>query len=172
MQVLAQNIDVLYTDGGCNYKTKVGAYSFACVTTQVNDIVLDYKKGYFLFGSSQRVEGTTNNRMELQAVIEGLVDCCRKVTSVQYVVTDSQYVQKGITEWCPNWIKNGWHGSAGVVKNKDLWKQLLNQYEISGFPKIIHTRGHVGVYWNEFCDQACTEAMKSGYLGVQHLCLH
>lgn len=66
---------------------------------------------------------TTNNRMELTAVIEGLTALTRR--SKVRVYTDSQYVQKGISEWIHNWKRRGWlTADRKPVKNADLWRQL------------------------------------------------
>jgi ribonuclease HI len=73
-----------------------------------------------LFGG---VRDTTNNRMELTAVIEGLA--ALPSGSVVRVTTDSQYVQKGISEWIHGWKRRGWKTSDGSpVKNQDLWMRL------------------------------------------------
>jgi ribonuclease HI len=94
---------------------------------------------------------TTNNRMELMAVIQGLLalqrSCEVKVTS------DSTYVLKGIQEWMPNWKKKGWKTAAKKpVKNADLWKQLDELV-------VLHSidwqwvKGHSGHRENEIADQ-------------------
>ena len=66
---------------------------------------------------------TTNNRMELMAAIRALETLTRPCRVV--LITDSQYVRQGITEWMPNWVRRGWKTSAGQpVKNQDLWQRL------------------------------------------------
>jgi len=93
---------------------------------------------------------TTNNRMELTAVIEALA--ALKHASTIVVHTDSQYVQLGITEWLPQWRKRGWKTAARKpVKNADLWQQLSeqvarHQVEWRWVP------GHAGVEGNERAD--------------------
>jgi ribonuclease HI len=106
---------------------------------------------------------TTNNRMELTAVIKSLQalknmkDVPRKVT----VYTDSQYVQKGITEWIRNWKRNSWRTSDKTpVKNKDLWVELdslAEEFAISW----QWVKGHAGNEYNERCDQMTQEAIAS-----------
>ena len=93
---------------------------------------------------------TTNNRMELQAAIEALkvVGDADALT----MVTDSEYVLKGITQWIHGWKKRGWRTAAKKpVLNQDLWKELdaLN----SGKVKWQYTRGHAGDEDNERCDE-------------------
>lgn len=102
---------------------------------------------------------TTNNRMELLAAImalEALKAPCQVVLS-----TDSQYVQKGIGEWLPNWIRRGWKTAGGdPVKNKDLWERL----QLASAPHRIQwkwVKGHAGHVENERVDKlARAEAEK------------
>ena len=94
---------------------------------------------------------TTNNRMELMAVIEGLSalqrPCEVKVTS------DSTYVLKGIQEWMPNWKKRGWKtASKKPVKNVDLWQQLDQLVELHSID-WHWVEGHSGHAENEIADQ-------------------
>ncbi len=96
-------------------------------------------------------QDTTNNRMELMAAIaalEALSTPCKVVLH-----TDSQYVQKGIGEWLPNWIRRGWRTAAGEpVKNKDLWERLV----IAAAPHQVSwrwVRGHAGNIDNERVDK-------------------
>jgi ribonuclease HI len=94
---------------------------------------------------------TTNNRMELMAVIQGLM-ALQRSCEVQ-VTSDSTYVLKGIQEWMPNWKKKGWKTAAKKpVKNADLWKQLDGLV-------VLHSidwqwvKGHSGHRENEIADQ-------------------
>ena len=99
---------------------------------------------------------TTNNRMEMMAVICGLQQVSQSCHVT--IVTDSQYVQKGITEWLPKWRRNGFKTAANKpVKNQDLWHELADEVE-------RHTvvwqwvKGHSGHEDNERVDDACREA--------------
>ena len=99
---------------------------------------------------------TTNNRMELLAAImalEALKSPCEVVLS-----TDSQYVQKGIGEWLPNWIRRGWKTAGGEpVKNKDLWERL----QAAAKPHKVQwkwVKGHAGHVENERVDQLARAA--------------
>ena len=93
---------------------------------------------------------TTNNRMELTAVIEALKTLTRPCRVALY--TDSQYVQKGVTEWLSQWKARGWRtASKAVVKNEDLWRQLdaeLPRHEI----RWHWVKGHAGHEGNERAD--------------------
>ena len=99
---------------------------------------------------------TTNNRMELMAAIaalEALGSAC-EVT----LHTDSQYVQKGVGEWMPNWIRRGWKTAAGQpVKNQDLWERL----DRAASKHKVHwrwVRGHSGHVDNERVDKLARNA--------------
>ncbi|MCA1956742.1 ribonuclease HI [Zymomonas sp.] len=99
---------------------------------------------------------TTNNRMELQAVIEAL-SCLKKPCRIE-LSTDSKYVMDGLTRWIHGWQKNGWLTAAKKpVKNADLWKQLLaltSQHDIAW--KWV--KGHAGHPDNERADQLASDA--------------
>lgn len=135
----------LFTDGACKGNPGPGGWG----------VLLRYGKNEKeLYGG---VEMTTNNRMELQAAIEGLTALSR---SCQVrLTTDSQYVRKGITEWLPNWKRKNWKTAAGkAVKNQNLWEQLdaLNQKHKIEWCWI---KGHSGHYENEVADAlACRGA--------------
>ena len=101
---------------------------------------------------------TTNNRMELRAVIEGLNAIDRPAEVAVY--TDSQYVQKGITEWLPAWKKRGWRtADRKPVKNEDLWRAL--EEAASRHRVRWHwVRGHAGHEGNERADALARLAAK------------
>ena len=104
---------------------------------------------------------TTNNRMELRAAIEGLSRLNRP-TRVQ-VVTDSSYLQQGVTEWMGGWKRRGWRrkvrNGLKPVKNVELWKELdvLIALHCVSF-KLV--RGHTGHPENERCDELAVQACK------------
>lgn len=96
---------------------------------------------------------TTNNRMELMAVIRGLEALSRRCRVELY--TDSQYVQKGVTEWMSGWKKKGW---PDRIKNQDLWKELdaqLQKHDV----KLHWVRGHDGHIENERADALARAAV-------------
>lgn len=100
---------------------------------------------------------TTNNRMELIAVIQAL-NVLKGVCRVE-VTTDSKYVKQGITEWIMQWKRNGWKNSQKQpVKNADLWQQLdekARQHHV-----IWHwVKGHSGHLENELADRLANEAI-------------
>lgn len=104
---------------------------------------------------------TTNNRMELMAVIEGLRSLKKECLVV--VTTDSEYVKNGITSWIINWKKRGWKTAARKpVKNEDLWKEL--DKEVAKHQVSWHwVKGHSGHRENEIADQLANEGV------AQHL---
>ncbi|MCS6944432.1 MAG: ribonuclease HI [Sutterellaceae bacterium] len=109
-----------------------------------------------LFGGAQE---TTNNRMELTAVIEALAALKRRSRVVLH--TDSQYVQLGITEWMPNWIRRGWRTADNKpVKNADLWQRLA---ELAARHDIqwCWVRGHAGDADNERADALANRGVQA-----------
>ncbi len=130
-------VDV-YTDGACKGNPGPGGWGALLRFG-------DHEKE--LFGGEPN---TTNNRMELTAVIEALR--VLKRTCKVRVHTDSQYVQKGISEWLANWRRRGWRTSDGKpVKNQDLWQALD---ELAGGHAIEWrwVKGHAGHPENERAD--------------------
>ena len=134
---LLNPIDI-YTDGACKGNPGPGGWGALLKSA-------DAKKE--LFGGEM---GTTNNRMEMMAVIEALRALKKPVQA--RVHTDSQYVQKGISEWIHGWKRRGWK-TAGkqAVKNEDLWRELdrlAAQHEL----EWIWVKGHAGHAENERAD--------------------
>jgi ribonuclease HI len=100
---------------------------------------------------------TTNNRMELMAVISALRALKRRVRARIY--TDSQYVRLGITEWLAGWKQRGWRTSdRKPVKNQDLW-MLLDELAAGHELEWHWVKGHSGVPGNERCDQLANAAI-------------
>ena len=128
----------IYTDGACKGNPGVGGWG---VLLKVGDVEKE------LFGGEAR---TTNNRMELMAVIQALA--ALKRPSRVRVHTDSQYVHKGISEWIVSWKRRGWKtADKQPVKNVDLWQQLdtlASQHDI----QWVWVRGHSGHDGNERAD--------------------
>lgn len=103
---------------------------------------------------------TTNNRMELTAVIEGLLALAQR--SQVRVTTDSQYVQKGITEWIHNWKRRGWRtADKKPVKNEDLWRKLddaARAHDVEWY----WVKGHAGHPENERADALANRGISQG----------
>ena len=129
----------MYTDGACKGNPGIGGWG---VFIQRDNDQSD------LHGFDLK---TTNNRMELKAVIEGLKNINPK-TNVT-IITDSQYVKNGINQWIFNWKKNGWKTAAKKpVKNIDLWKELDGLVENHSVD-WEWVKGHSGNLGNERADQ-------------------
>ena len=142
---------ILYTDGACSGNPGPGGWAF----------ILKHQRTGKLLERSGAEFDTTNNRMELQAVIEGLKALKRKVCV--HIVTDSTYVKNGITSWIHAWKRNNWRRktSSGYkpVKNVDLGKELDSQLGLHD-PTFEHVRGHSGHPENERCDELAVQAYK------------
>lgn len=134
----------IYTDGACRGNPGHGGWG---VVLTMND---HYKE---LLGSEP---DTTNNRMELTAVIRALEALKRPVEIELY--TDSTYVLKGMTEWLPNWKKRGWKRAGGALLNADLWRRLD---ELAGKHRVKWhwIKGHSGHAYNERADYLANTAI-------------
>jgi len=136
-----------YTDGAC--KGNPGPGGYGAIILQDDKII---KK---LSGNR---EDTTNNRMELLAVIK-VLEWLERDSKVE-IYTDSNYVLKGIKSWLANWTNNGWKTSGGKeVKNKDLWERiavLQERHQIDMFK----VKGHSGDEFNNRADQLARDAIE------------
>ncbi len=142
----------MFTDGACSGNPGPGGWAF---------ILSHPASGRTLDGSGAE-PATTNNRMELTAVIQGLQ--ALKVSSDVEVVTDSQYVSKGLAEWMPKWKAQGWRrkeaGKFKPVMNVDLWQQLdvlVARHRV----RLTHVYGHKGHPENEACDRMAVAAYRA-----------
>lgn len=140
------NVQVeMFTDGACRGNPGPGGWG---VLLRYND----HEKT--LHGGEQE---TTNNRMELTAVIEGL-NSLKRSCRVR-VTTDSVYVKDGITQWIHNWKKRNWQtANKKPVKNRDLWQALdaaVQQHEV----EWAWVKGHSGHRENEIADQLANQGI-------------
>ncbi len=131
----------IFTDGACSGNPGPGGWG----------ALLRYN------GVEKEISGgekeTTNNRMEMMAVIEGL--SALKKSSTVTIYTDSQYVQRGVTEWMAGWKAKGW---PARIKNQDLWLRidsLLANHNV----KFVWVRGHDGHIENERVDKLAVSAI-------------
>jgi ribonuclease HI len=102
---------VIYTDGACDPNPGRGGWAALII------------KANRKMEISGREDESTNNRMELTAAIRALRSL--KEPSSVTIYTDSQYLQKGIGEWLPGWIRKNWRTTSGKVANRDLWEELI-----------------------------------------------
>jgi ribonuclease HI len=136
----------IYTDGACSGNPGPGGWG----------AVLLYKEHQK--DLSGHKDDTTNNQMELKAVIEGLKALKKKMKVVVY--TDSFYVKDGITKWIFNWKKNGWKSAnKKPVKNVELWKELdeaARNFDV----EWKWVKGHSGNKYNDIADQLAVDAVR------------
>jgi len=141
------NLVEIFTDGACSGNPGPGGYG----------AILKYGEEIREI-SGYEIE-TTNNRMEMMAIIEALRQLKRPCRI--RIATDSQYVVKGMTEWLPGWIKRNWLTSQKKpVLNKTLWEEILG---LSKRHKIEWKwiKGHNGHPYNERCDQLARDASRN-----------
>lgn len=142
----------LFTDGACRGNPGPGGWAY----------ILRHAAS----GSEKEASGgekrTTNNRMELSAALEGLRALTRRTRVT--LVTDSEYVAKGCTQWMPGWKRNGWRRRQGKkwaeVKNEDLWRALDEQLTAHDVTFEV-VRGHSGHPENERCDELAVRAAEA-----------
>lgn len=142
----------IYTDGACSGNPGPGGWGV---------VILDMDLGKILRKDCGGSKSTTNNRMEIQAILEALILISKKPDNNNHhydLFSDSQYVIKGITEWLDGWKRNGWkNASKQPVKNSDLWQILdclLKHKNITGASITFHwIKGHAGHEYNEMADQ-------------------
>ena len=145
----------VYCDGstrGNGKENAVGAWAYVVVNSQYDSMSA---------ADRAAVEGTTNQRMELTAAIEGITKALTVLDKgdVINVYTDSAYLHNCYTQgWYKNWQKNGWRNSKKEpVANRDLWEKLIPYFEM--FEVNFHkVKGHAGVQWNEYVDHLAQTA--------------
>lgn len=143
---------LLFTDGACSGNPGPGGW--ACILKHPKTGTVKEFSGY--------ERETTNNRMELMAVIQGL----GKLSRSAYIelFTDSEYVRKGMLEWMAGWKKNGWKrrekGKLLPIKNADLWQQL-DELQAKHELKLTRVAGHSGHPENDRCDELAVAAYRN-----------
>src|SRR6188768_1760324 len=142
----------LFTDGACSGNPGPGGWAY----------ILKHPASGQTIDASGAEPATTNNRMELTGAIEGLASL-KRPCRVE-LITDSQYVAKGIAEWMPKWKRQGWQRKEGgrfkPVMNVDLWQrvdELLARHKVH----VTHVLGHNGHPENEACDRMAVAAYKT-----------
>lgn len=138
---------IVYTDGACSGNPGVGGYCAILICEGVEKVISGYEKE------------TTNNRMELLAVIKGL-SALKYKCSVK-VYSDSAYVVNAFQNgWLNEWINNGWKtADKKLVKNLDLWQQLVLLLE-QHLVQFIKVKGHADNPYNNRCDKIAVSEYK------------
>lgn len=129
---------VVHTDGSCFPNPGPGGWA----------AIVDGPDGRRVLSGG--AAGTTNNRMELSAVLEALVSLPAGVDV--RVVSDSQYVVRGLSKWCGSWAARGWTRGGEPVVNADLWRALVAARDRCSKFRIEHVKGHAGDPLNELAD--------------------
>jgi ribonuclease HI len=145
---------LLFTDGACSGNPGPGGWAY----------ILKHPASGKVKEASGFERETTNNRMELMAVIQGLGALTRPDVFVE-VLTDSEYVRKGMDEWMASWKRNGWKrrekGKLVPIKNDDLWKQLDELMAKHPRMKLTRVAGHSGHPENDRCDELAVAAYRN-----------
>lgn len=162
--MMAINKVTIYTDGACEPNPGPGGWAaiFECTTSQGRIVHREF---------SGAEEETTNNRMEIMAVLMALKRL--KYPCFVTIYTDSQYVANSIGNWSQgkpqssrrgwmvDWKRRGWRRKEGALKNKDLWEQIDRLVSTQKSVTMRWVRGHSGHQMNERCDTLAVEARLS-----------
>ena len=136
----------IFTDGACSGNPGPGGWG----------AILRYR------GIEREMNGgethTTNNRMELQALIEAFK--LLPEDAATSVLTDSRLCVNTITKWAPGWERKGWKRKAGPIKNLELVQELLALYRARPKCKLVWIAAHSGNRWNEYADSLATAWMR------------
>lgn len=143
----------LFTDGACRGNPGPGAWAF---------LVQD-ASGEVLDESAQALTHTTNNRMEIQAVLEGivrLVELQKGAAGEIHIFSDSKYVVDGAVSWMPNWKRRGWKkADKKTPENLDLWQRMDELLESLRHYQFHWVKGHAGHPQNEYVDKLANLAL-------------
>jgi len=145
---------IIYTDGGADPNPGPGGWAAILIHEST--------------GTVKELSGgepeTTNNRMELTAALQAL-EALTVASSVTFY-TDSEYLRRGITEWLPGWVANGWQRKGGAIQNVDLWQRL----SAAVASHSIHwewVKGHAGNRYNERADTLATVEIRRHYASTE-----
>lgn len=145
---------IIYTDGACKGNPGAGGWG----------AILSYQSTEKVISGSEK--HTTNNRMEMMAVIQALLVLKERCKVDLY--TDSKYVKDGCESWMHSWVKNNWlTASKQPVKNQDLWEKLYSLFQKHDI-NLFWVKGHSGHPMNERADELATQAIKDLLKGGIH----
>ncbi|MEA3533225.1 ribonuclease H [Rhizobium sp. CC-YZS058] len=137
----------VYADGACEPNPGTGAWAFVV-----------YRNGIEQYSEAGAELHTTNNRMELTAVLRALDWISVNAPSKALLHSDSQYVVRGCNEWRRRWMAKGWKKGSADMPNADLWRELDGRLEAQPV-SLIWVRGHSGIVGNERADRLASDAI-------------
>ncbi|MEO1131756.1 MAG: ribonuclease H [Cyanobacteria bacterium J06639_1] len=139
----------IFTDGGCSPNPGPGGWGF--VVVEADRAISEYCGGE---------PDTTNNRMELTAIINALTYCRDRAVSLNdpspdsvTIYADSKLCVQTYNDWMAGWEKRGWKRSKGAIANLDLVKQLAALKKICPYAQLEWVAAHSGIRWNEYADR-------------------
>jgi len=139
----------IYTDGACSGNPGPGGWAAVLIYGEKIKEIADFK------------DSTTNNQMELTAIIKGL--SALKAPCLVNLYSDSAYCINAINQgWLKKWQSNGWRSSSGSVKNQELWNELITLLEIHQVT-FIKVKGHSDNYYNNRADFLATNQIPNRY---------
>lgn len=143
---------IIYTDGACSGNPGPGGWAFVAVESSGTGTKIE---------SSGSELNTTNNRMELTAVINGISFIKAIAYSSMLILTDSKYIVDAVNQgWLNSWVSKNWKKSDGKsVLNQDLWSKLLELMSIYNI-SFQWVKGHAGIPENERCDELARKGIK------------
>lgn len=143
---------IIYTDGACSGNPGPGGWAFVAVESSGTGTKIE---------SSGSELNTTNNRMELTAVINGISFIKAIACSSMLILTDSKYIVDAVNQgWLNSWVSKNWKKSDGKsVLNQDLWSKLLELMSIYNV-SFQWVKGHAGIPENERCDELARKEIK------------
>ena len=152
--MMLKTVDI-YTDGACSGNPGAGGYCAILLYKGVEKIISGFE------------QETTNNRMELLAVIKGIKALKEKCNVNIY--SDSQYVISAFNDnWIENWQKNNWrNANKKEVKNADLWLELVSLIKMHNV-NFIKVKGHADNEYNNRCDKIAVEEYKKVFNGLKN----
>ena len=142
---------IIYTDGACSRNPGPGNWGLVAVDSETDEVVAA--------GTGGRIKWTTNNEMELKAILVALKEYGVDQDEFQYpvVYTDSNYAFKTLTEWYQGWKRNGWKRPKNqLIANLELIQEYDALWESGKRIELRWVRGHNGNRWNEIADKLAT----------------
>lgn len=148
---------VWYTDGACSANgtdRAKGGFGVVCVDADTDELIYQYQEFH---------EGTTNNRMEMMAIIHAVKQAYANPFTrfIPLIRSDSLYAVNTFTSWMYSWQRNGWKRSGNKTpENLDLVQEYYLLQERGFIANLEHVKGHAGNKWNEYCDALATGKQK------------